>query len=411
MAEVQQLLRELTPHVVAAVTRRYGDFAAAEDAVQEALLIAAQTWPRDGVPEKPRAWLIQVAARRVIDQVRSDAARAKREQVVVSLVPPDEQLALAADEAVVERDDTLELLFMCCHPSLSMASAIALTLRAVGGLGTLELAKAFMVPEATMGQRISRAKQTIKDAGAGFAMPKAEERATRLTAVMHVLYLMFNEGYTASSGARLVRDDLAAEAIRLTRLLLRVVPDDAEIMGLLALMLLTDARRAARTGPHGELIPLDEQDRERWDRDAIREGVTLTERALTQHQPGPYQIQAAIAAVHDEAPSTETTDWKQIAALYGVLRGFEDNPMVELNQAVAIAMVDGPRAGLALIDTIAPRLEGSHRVDAVRGHLEERAGDTAKAVASYQRAAAMTNSNPERDYLLMRAARLRDAQG
>ncbi len=408
MAEVSTLLRELTPLIVAAVTRRYGDFAAAEDAVQEALLAAALAWPRDGVPEKPRAWLIRVASRRIIDAVRSEASRRKREEVVVSLVPPDEQLALAADEAIVERDDTLEILFMCCHPALSTSSAIALTLRAVGGLTTPEIAKAFLVPEATMGQRISRAKQTIKDSGSGFQPPKPEQQAERLVAVNHVLYLMFNEGYAASSGASLTRDDLAAEAIRLTRLLQRILPDQTEVMGLLALMLLTDARRAAREGEFGELIPLDEQDRGKWNAAAIREGVDLVSRAFAMRRLGPYQVQAAIAALHDEAPSTDATDWRQIVALYEVLRAMEPSPVVDLNQAVAIAMVDGPRAGLARVDAIAPQLGETHRVDAVRGHLLERAGDRAGAVACFQRAAGLTTSTAERDYLLLRAARLRD---
>ena len=398
------LLRELAPQVLGAVVRRYRDFAASEDAVQEALLAAAQQWPTAGVPDHPRAWLIQVASRRMVDHVRSETARRQREQIVVSLVPPEDQLARAADEAVDEHDDTLELLFTCCHPALSPSSQIALTLRAVGGLTTLEIARAFLVPEATMAQRISRAKATIKSSGVPFAAPTEAELA--IGSVMHVLYLIFNEGYTASSGAELVRTDLASEAIRLARMLHRLRPD-AEITGLLALMLLTDARRTARTGPAGELIPLDEQDRTRWDRAQIAEGVELVTGAFARAAVGPYQIQAAIAAVHDEAVSTEATDWPQILALYSVLLGFDDNPMVALNHAIAVAMVNGPAAGLSRLAELArdPRLAEHHRLFAVRGHLLERLGDRAGAIDHYQRAAARTTSIAERDYLLARAAR------
>jgi RNA polymerase sigma factor (sigma-70 family) len=406
------LLRDLAPQVLGAVIRRFRDFSASEDAVQEALIAATTQWPREGLPDNPRAWLIQVASRRITDQVRAEAARRHREQLVVSLVPPEEQLALAADEAgASERDDTLDLLFMCCHPALSPSSAIALTLRAVGGLTTFEIAKAFLVPEATLAQRISRAKQTIKASGVPFQQPTPEERTTRLGAVMHVLYLIFNEGYTASSGSELHRSDLSNEAIRLTRMLHRLVPGDAEVEGLLALMLLTDARRAARTGPSGELIPLDAQDRTRWDRDAISEGVALVTTALSRGAVGPYQLQAAIAAVHDEAPSTEATDWAEILALYEVLQRLSDNPMVTLNHAIATAMVHGPAAGLERLDTLAedPRLEGHHRLDAVRAHLLERAGDFQGAITHYRRAAERTTSLSERNYLLMQAARLSEA--
>jgi len=402
---VIHLLRELAPQVLGAVVRRYRDFAASEDAVQEALFAAAQQWPTSGVPDHPRAWLIQVASRRMVDHVRSEAARRQREQIVVSLVPPEDQLARAADEAIDEHDDTLELLFTCCHPALSPSSQIALTLRAVGGLTTLEIAKAFLVPEATMAQRISRAKATIKSSGVPFAAPTEAELATG--SVMHVLYLIFNEGYTASSGAELVRTDLACEAIRLARMLHRLRPDDPEITGLLALMLLTDARRTARTGPAGELIPLDEQDRTRWDRAQIAEGVDLVTGAFARAAVGPYQIQAAIAAVHDEAVSTDATDWPQILALYSVLLGFDDNPMVALNHAIAIAMVNGAAAGLSRLAELErdPRLAEHHRLFAVRAHLLERLGDRAGAIDHYQRAAARTTSIAERDYLLARAAR------
>ncbi|KFE71382.1 RNA polymerase sigma factor [Hyalangium minutum] len=403
------LLRDLAPQVLGAVIRRFRDFAASEDAVQEALIAATTQWPREGLPDNPRAWLIQVASRRITDQVRAEAARRHREQLVVSLVPPEEQLALAADEAgATERDDTLDLLFMCCHPTLSPSSAIALTLRAVGGLTTFEIAKAFLVPEATLAQRISRAKQTIKSSGVPFQQPTPEERTARLGAVMHVLYLIFNEGYTASSGPELHRSDLSNEAIRLTRMLHRLVPGDAEIEGLLAIMLLTDARRAARTGPSGELIPLDEQDRSLWDRSAIAEGVALVTTALSRGAVGPYQLQAAIAAVHDEAPSTEATDWAEILALYEVLQRMSDNPMVTLNCAIATAMVHGPAAGLERLDALSedPRLEGHHRLDAVRAHLLERAGDLEGAITHYRRAAERTTSLSERNYLLTHAARL-----
>jgi RNA polymerase sigma factor (sigma-70 family) len=403
---IDGLLRELAPQVLGAVTRRCGDFAAAEDAVQQALIAAAERWPGEGVPDEPRAWLVRVASRRVIDHVRAETARRRREELVVSLVPAEDQLALAAGEDD-GGDDTLVLLFMCCHPALSPASAIALTLRAVGGLTTAEIARAFLVPEATMAQRISRAKQSIKASGVPFALPAAEQWGERLAAVLHVLYLMFNEGY-ASSGPELTRVDLSSEALRLVRVLHRLVPDDGEAMGLLALMLLTDARRAARTGPAGELIPLDEQDRGRWDRAAIAEGVALVTAALGRGAVGAYQLQAAIAAVHDEAPSADATDWPQILALYGLLLQMSDNPMVALNHAIALAMVRGPAAGLERLDALAldARLAEHHRLDAVRGHLLERAGDRAAAQHHYRRAADRTTSAPERDYLLMKAARL-----
>ena len=413
-ATLPHLLRELAPQVLWAVVRRFRDFSASEDAVQEALIAAAARWPEDGLPENPRAWLIHVASRKIVDHVRAESARRRREAIVVSLVPPEEQLALAADEAAsgAERDDTLDLLFMCCHPELSPASAIALTLRAVGGLTTLEIAKAFLVPEATMAQRISRAKQSIKASGIPFQHPTPEERAARLGAVMHVLYLIFNEGYTATSGQKLQRDDLSGEAIRLTRMLRGLVPGDAEVAGLLALMLLTDARRVARTGPSGELVPLDEQDRSAWDRAAIAEGVALVEATLPRGAIGPYQVQAAIAAVHDEAARAEDTDWPQILGLYEVLQQMSDDPMVTLNHAIATAMVHGPAAGLARLDALAgdPRLEGNHRLDAVRAHLLERAGDRDAAIACYHRAAERTASTAEQSYLLMHAARLRDAK-
>jgi RNA polymerase sigma factor (sigma-70 family) len=402
-------LRELAPQVLGAVVRRHGDFAAAEDAVQEALLAAAVQWPREGLPESPRAWLVQVAARRMSDHQRSEIARRRREAAVVRLELPDEQVVPAPDSGQEpEQDDTLLLLFLCCHPALTQSSAIALTLRAVGGLTTAEIAHAFLVPEATMAQRISRAKQLIKKAGGRFGELTEEERDERLGAVLHVLYLVFNEGYATSAGSALQRVDLSTEAIRLARAVHRLLPAHGEAAGLLALLLLTDARRAARTGPDGEIIPLDEQDRTLWDRAAIREGVELITRTLSRGAVGAYQIQAAIAAVHDEAERAEATDWPQILALYDVLQRLSDNPMVTLNRAVAAAMVHGPQTGLELLQPLDadPRLAAHHRLAAVRAHLHERAGDRASAMACYQAAAARTSSLPERNYLLMKAARL-----
>jgi RNA polymerase sigma factor (sigma-70 family) len=405
----EHLLRELAPQVLGAVIRRYGDFAACEDAVQEALLGAAQKWPDEGVPESPRGWLIQVAARRITDQLRSELSRRRRETAVVEAAPETDLVMPAPDAgAEPEKDDTLLLLFMCCHPALTRPSAIALTLRAVGGLTTGEIAHAFLVPEATMAQRISRAKQLIKKSGVGFRMPTEAEREERLGAVMHVLYLVFNEGYASSSGSNLARVDLSTEAIRLVRAVHTHLPENTEVMGLLALMLLTDARRAARSGPDGELVPLDEQDRALWDQEAIREGVGLVTRALSHGRVGAYQLQAAIAAVHDQAARTADTDWNEIMGLYGLLGHMSDNPMVALNHAVAAAMVHGPQAGLDLLTALDrdPRIAEHHRLAAVRAHLHERAGNRDAARKLYRTAASRTASIPERNYLLMKAARL-----
>jgi RNA polymerase sigma factor (sigma-70 family) len=406
-SHTEQLLRELAPQVLGAVVRRFRDFAASEDAVQEALIAAALQWPAEGVPENPRGWLIQVALRRMTDHVRSEVARRNREAAVMEDVPLVVAPALYS-EPQFDPDDTLVLLFMCCHPALTPASAIALTLRAVGGLSTAEIAKAFLVPETTMAQRISRAKQTIRTSGVPCALPDTEERAQRLDSVLQVLYLIFNEGYTTSFGPQLQRTDLANEAIRLTRALHASLPRHGEVVGLLALMLLTDARRQARTGPAGELIPLDEQDRSLWNRAAIAEGVALVSAVLPQGAVGEYQLQAAIAAVHDEAARTEDTDWPQILALYEVLRRLSGSPVVSLNHAIASAMVHGAHTGLTLLEPLQqdPRLNGSHRVDAVRAHLLERAGQHDAAVALYRTAAAKTTSLPERNYLMLRAARL-----
>jgi RNA polymerase sigma factor (sigma-70 family) len=407
---VGHLLRDLAPQVLGVVARRHDDFAAAEDAVQEALIAASTQWPRAGIPDNPKGWLYRVAVRRLTDQVRSEAARRQREDSVAAERSADEPFVPALDGDVVDQDDTLVLLFMCCHPALTPPSAIALTLRAVGGLTTAEIARAFLVPEATMAQRISRAKQSIKSSGTPFAMPSPDERAERLGAVLHVLYLIFSEGYTSTSGASLNRPDLSNEAIRLTRAVRALLPKDGEVGGLLALMLLTDARRSARTGAGGELIPLDEQDRSLWDKSLIAEGTTLVSDALSRGSAGSYQLQAAIAALHDEAPSTEDTDWPQILALYGLLERMSDNPMVTLNRAIAAAMVHGPAVGLELMAVLDddPRVSGHYRLDAVRAHLLEMAGERERAVAHYRVAAERTTSIPERDYLLTKAARLPD---
>jgi RNA polymerase sigma factor (sigma-70 family) len=406
---ISRLLRELAPQVLGAVARRHGDFDAAEDAVQEALVAAATQWPAQGIPQNPRGWLYHVALRRITDHLRSEMARRRREDAVASQVWADWAFVPPPDvEIAPDGDDTLTLLFMCCHPALTQASAIALTLRAVGGLTTGEIASAFLVPEATMAQRISRAKATIKSSGIPFQMPDGAERAARLRSVLHVLYLVFNEGYASSSGPQLARTDLSNEAIRLARTLRGLLPDDGEVAGLLALMLLTDARRAARTGPRGELIPLDEQDRALWNQTLIAEGVALVSDALSRGSVGAYQLQAAIAAVHDEAARAEDTDWPQVLALYRVLERMSDNPMVSLNRAIAAAMVHGPEAGLeqlAALDGDA-RLRGHYRLDAVRGHLHERLGDAERAIAHYRAAAERTASIPERDYLTLKAARL-----
>lgn len=406
-SDLEDLLRELAPQVLGALVRRFRDFASAEDAVQEALLAAATQWPVEGLPEHPRAWLVQVASRRLTDQIRSDVARRRRETIAAMeagyVIPATEF------EVEVSSDDTLNLIYMCCHPELTRSSAIALTLRAVGGLSTGEIAHAFLVPEATMAQRISRAKQTIKDSRVQFRPPTAGEQTERLGAVLHVLYLIFNEGYAASWGELLQRNDLANEGIRLTRLLRALMPHDSEVAGLLALMLLTDARRDARIGPHGEVIPLDKQDRTLWDRGQIDEGVRLISAVLPKGSVGPYQVQAAIAAVHDEAVRSEDTDWPQILALYSILQRMSDNPMVRLNYAVAAAMVHGPATGLELLVNldVDERLKGHHRLEAVRGHLKEMTGDSQGAIASYLSAASRTASLPERNFLLEQAARLR----
>ena len=405
-APFEHLLRELAPQVLGAVARRFRDFSSAEDAVQEAMIAAFIQWPQEGVPENPRGWLIQVACRRMADQMRSEIARRERETAVAA--EAENLASLLEIEADMDPDDTLILLFMCCHPALTPSSAIALTLRAVGGLTTAEIANAFLVPEATMAQRISRAKQTIKTSGAPFRLPSPQERAGRLPAVLHVLYLIFSEGYTSSIGSHLQRFDLAREAIRLTRNTKTLLPDNAEVAGLLALMLLTDARRAARTGPDEELIPLDKQDRSLWDRVEISEGIELLTAALAKGSVGLYQLQAAIAAVHDEAERAEDTDWPQILSLYELLKRISPGPMVTLNHAIAAAMVHGPAQGLQLLRALDtdPRVASHYRLDAVRAHLLEKTGDYEAAIEHYRLAAARTTSIPERNYLMTQAARL-----
>ncbi len=407
----ERLLRDLAPQVLAAVVRRHGDFGAAEDAVQEALTAAAFQWPRTGAPQNPRAWLIEVAGRKLTDAIRSESARRRRETRAVLETPPEGSVVPPPDEARVEGDDTLVLLFMCCHPALTRPSAIALTLRAVGGLTTSEIASAFLVPEATMAQRISRAKQCIKSSGIGFAMPPPAERSARLGAVLHVLYLIFNEGYATSAGDEHQRVDLSDEAVRLARAAHALLPRDGEVSGLLALMLLTDARRAARSGPNGEIIPLDEQDRTLWDQKVIAEGLQLVTDAMRRGAPGAYLLQAAIAAVHDESASVDETDWPQIVALYGALMRMGDNPIVALNHAVAVAMVEGPARGLALLDELDrdPRIRDHYRLDAVRAHLLERSGDGVAALSYYEAAAEKTASPAERNYLLLKIGRLKFA--
>ncbi|MDX2970565.1 RNA polymerase sigma factor [Kribbella solani] len=411
MTQVDELMRELAPQVLGFLARRYGQFDLCEDAVQEALLAAATQWPVDGVPANPRGWLITVATRRLTDAFRSDSARRRREDSVAAMAGPEELVAPGADvDETPDADDTLTLLFLCCHPAVTPASQVALTLRAVGGLTTAEIARAFMVPEATMAPRISRAKKSIKAAGSRFAMPPEPERAERLRVVLQVLYLIFNEGYTASSGESLQRVELTAEAIRLARMLRSALPDDGEVAGLLALMLLTDSRRAARTTADGGLVPIDEQDRSLWDRGQITEGADLILRTLQQGTIGSYQLQAAIAAVHAEAPSADETDWRQILSLYLVLDKLAPNPMVTLNRAIALAQVEGPQAGLDLLATLEDDklITETHRLDAVRAHLYERAGELTRAHEHYLAAARRTTSLPEQRYLQAKAAAIAD---
>ncbi len=399
--EIEDLLREAAPQVLAAVVRRFNDFSDSEDAVQEAMVAAATQWPAQGTPENPVGWLIHVASRRMTDRIRSETARRGRESLTAADRPE-------AETPAAGQDDTLVLIFMCCHPALTPASAIALTLRAVAGLTTAEIGSAFLVPEATMAQRISRAKQSIKASGEPFRMPAEEERPERLRSVLRVIYLIFNEGYVTSSGPELARAELSAEAIRLARIVRLALPENPEVGGLLALMLLTDARRSARAHADGELIPLAEQDRTLWDRELVDEGVALLADAVGHGAVGEYQLQAAIAAVHARASRVEDTEWREILGLYGLLERITGNPMVALNRAVATAMVDGPEAGLTLLEDLDERLDGHHRLHAVRAHLLEMSGDVDGAIAEYRTAAGRTNSLPEQRYLTTQAARLNE---
>ncbi len=410
---IEDLLHELAPQVLGALVRRHGQFDACEDAVQEALLAAALQWPTAGVPDTPRSWLMTVASRRLVDEWRAESARRRREEIEAVLERPTQAWTPGEDDAVTQEwasdeDDTLRLLFLCCHPSLSVPSQLALTLRALGGLTTGEIASAFLVPESTMAQRVSRAKQSIKRSGIGFDLPPEPERAERVRVVLHALYLIFNAGYTATAGPLLQRADLTTEAIRLARIVYQLMPGEGEVAGLLALMLLTDARRAARMNADGSLVPLAEQQRELWNSAQIDEGLALITRTLGKTPIGPYQLQAAIAAVHDEARSGSETDWPQILALYEVLERVSPGPVVTLNRAVAVAMVNGPRAGLAVLGSLEAdeRMAHTHRLAAVRAHLLELAGETVAAREAYQRAARLTASTAEQHYLALRAARL-----
>lgn len=408
-------LRGLAPQVLGAVVRRYGHFELAEDAVQEALVAGASQWPVEGIPDDPRAWLITVASRRLTDLLRAETARTRREANEAAWSLSDADLARSADEEFAHRqrvdsDDSLVLLYLCCHPDLSPASQLALTLRAVGGLTTAEVARAFLVPEATMTRRISRAKQTLKRSSTPFRLPSADERPARTLVVLRALYLLFTEGYASTAGSALHRPDLAAEAIRLTRGMHGAIPQEPEVAGLLALMLLTDARRLARTGAEGEPIPMAGQDRSRWDAAAIAEGIALITDTLPRGPVGPYQLQAAIAALHDEAPSAEQTDWPQIVALYGALLRIDPTPVVALNHAVAVAMASGPDAGLALLGPLADEstLTDDHRLWSARAHLFELRGERERARAEYLGAAERTLNLPQQRYLRRRAAELGD---
>ena len=398
---VEDLLREEAPQVLGALVRRYGDFSAAEDAVQEALLAASIHWPGEGVPDNPRAWLVQAASRRLIDQWRSERSRRDRESVAADETPV----------AVSDQDDSLLVLFMCCHPALTPASAIALTLRAVGGLTTAEIASAFLVSEATMGQRIARAKQSIQASDVPFRMPTPEEQPARIRSVLRVLYLIFNEGYARSTGPELQGAELSQEAIRLARMLHRLLPDDGEAAGLLALMLLVDARSAARTDDDGELVPLAEQDRTLWDQELVAEGIAVLDASIGKGPAGEYQLQAAIAAVHDRARQADETDWPQILALYGLLEQLTGSPVVRLNRAVAAAMAESPSAGLELLEGVDEQLSGHYRLDAVRAHLLEMDGDLEAARKHYRAAAERATNLVEQRYLTVRAAALATGSG
>ena len=410
---LEEVWRQESPHVLAALMRRHGDLADCEDAAQEALVAAAEQWPQEGVPEYPRGWLIRVASRRLVDRIRSDQARSAREETDGVAQPADAFTAPAADEPDDSGDDALLLVLLCCHPALSRPSQVALTLRAVSGLATADIAAAFLVPETTMAQRLSRARNTLRDNAVRFERPTTDELPTRVAAVLDVLYLVFNEGYARTSGPRLVETSLAEEAIRLTRQLHAYLPDHDEVAGALALMLLTHARRDARVDARGDLVPLAEQDRCRWDAANITEGVAILEEVLPRGHVGAHQLQAAIAALHAEAARYEDTDWAQIVVLYTMLAEVAPSPAVTLNRAVAVGMASGPDAGLAALGPLVddPALRRYHRLPAVRAHLFELAGDRAAAAAEYARAAELTSSWPEQRYLASRLARVRSDAG
>ncbi|MGY1743604.1 MULTISPECIES: RNA polymerase sigma factor [unclassified Blastococcus] len=395
MTGVEAVFREAYGRAVAVLTRLLGDIDAAEEAVQDAFVTALQRWPAEGVPPSPAGWIVTTARNRAIDRIRREATRDARHAQAALLADPG---PLPEEGAV--RDDRLRMLFTCCHPALAPAARVALTLRLVGGLTTPEIAHAFLVPEATMAQRLVRAKAKIRDARIPYRVPRQADLPDRLAGVLAVVYLVFTEGHTASSGDALVRTDLCAEAIRLGRALVELMPDEPEALGLLALMLLTEARRPARVSPAGDLVPLAEQDRTRWDAALVAEGQDLVRRCLRRNAPGPYQVQAAIQAVHADAPTAGATDWRQVVALYDHLMALTPSPVVALNRAVAVAEVDGPAAGLAALEGV--DLPRSHLLPAVRADLLRRLGRPADAVAAYDEALALAANAAERTFLRRR---------
>jgi RNA polymerase sigma-70 factor (ECF subfamily) len=402
---VEAVFREERGRLLASLVRQFGDLDLAEEVASDAVATALERWPVDGVPARPGAWLLTTARRKAVDRLRRDKAYAARLAVLQADVDRGGHAVGPADDEDVP-DERLRLFFTCCHPALPLDAQVALTLRCLAGLSTPEVARAFLVPAATMAQRIVRAKRKIKGARIPFRVPEGDELLARLPGVLRIVYAIFTEGYAASGGPELVRADLADEAIRLARILHRLLPGEREVAGLLALLLLVDARREARTGPDGQLVLLDEQDRSRWDRESIEEGRRLVVAALQGGRPGPYVLQAAIAAVHDEAADVATTDWPQVVALYDVLADVAPSPVVALNRAVAVAMRDGPAAGLELLDALAAdeRLRGYHLLPAARADLLRRLGRRAAAAAAYREALSLVGNEPERAYLTRRLA-------